>query len=385
MSFLNLRIDSEMESIKRKNLFRSLRLQSGFDFSSNDYLGLSQNLILKEKMKEGIEIFGLGSTASRLIRGHREVYEELELKFAEWVSSEDSLFLSSGFLANLGLVDAISDSRCFILTDRLNHASLLDGLRLSGSIKKYYNHNDLNHLEKILKTLPIQSNKILITETLFSMDGDFCRLEEILLLKEKYNFAIMIDEAHSIGVYGNQGSGYTRETVPSKLSSVDFRVYTAGKAMGLEGAFIACSKRAKEFLINKMRTFIFSTAPMPAIAFTLIESIELIKTMDKERKQIYSSSILLKKRLSELGFKIGKSDSHIIPVLLKEEKFALMASSILQQDNFDIRAIRPPTVKESRLRISLNSNITEALVEEVSTSFKKVKNTLMKEGFNFGE
>jgi 8-amino-7-oxononanoate synthase len=385
MSFLNLQMDSEMESIKRKNLFRSLRVQAGHDFSSNDYLGLSQNQILKEKMKEGIEIFGLGSTASRLIRGHREVYDELELKFANWVYSEDSLFLGSGFLANLGLIDALADSRTYILTDRLNHASLLDGIRISGAVKKYYNHNDLNHLEKILKTLPLQSNKILITESLFSMDGDFCNLSEILTLKEKYNFAIFLDEAHSIGVYGKQGSGYATETIQSKISLIDFRVYTAGKALGLEGAFVACTKQAKEFLINKMRTFIFSTAPMPAIAYTLLKSIELIKAMDKEREQIDSSSVLFKNRLSELGFKIGKSDSHIIPVLLKEEKFALMASLILQGDNFDIRAIRPPTVKESRLRISLNSNITEALVEEVSTSFKKVKNILIKEGFNFEE
>lgn len=379
MQNLDFSFKEELNSLKEKNLYRSLKLPHSIDLSSNDYLGLSENLFLKEKFKEGVEIFGLGSTASRLIRGHRNIFSELEEKFSELVNSEDSLFLANGFVANLGLIDCISDKDTILISDKLNHASIHDGIRISNSnTKRYYNHNDLNQIEKILNQFSSQK-KILITDSLFSMDGDFCKLEEILFLKEKYNFTLILDDAHSLGIFGENGNGFSSKYA----EQIEFRTFTCGKSFGLEGALISCSKITKEYLINKLRTFIFSTAPIPAIAYTLFYVIDLIKEMNDERKQILENSNELIQFLSTNQFQTGNSVSHIIPVFLKNEKFAIESADFFAKNGFDIRAIRSPTVKEPRLRISMNSKLKKEDFEKLKLVFLELKKYLISEGYSF--
>ncbi len=365
-------IQKELNSIIAKNRYRSLRLPGGIDLSSNDYLCLSKNPKVISALKEGLDIYGAGSGASRLIRGHRDIFERVESKFAAWVGSETSLFLSNGFAANLGLVDALSDPRTIIFTDRLNHASILDGIRISGAVKKYYNHRDMSHLRDLLQKSDSKSRKIIVSETVFSMDGDLASVAELIQLKKEFDACLILDEAHALGIFGEKGAGFACTTYSANLllSDIDFRIYTGGKSLGLEGAFIACSNTYKEYLINTMRTFIFSTAPMPAIAFALQVSIDLAAEMEQARVQILENANLLRNGLRKIGLETLKSESQIVPVVLYEEEKALEVAKLLQEKGFDIRAIRPPTVKESRLRISINANTSKENIFQVLDCLK---------------
>lgn len=357
-------IEKELSLIKSKNRYRSLRVPNGIDLSSNDYLCLSKHPKILSALKEGIDLYGAGSGASRLIRGHRDIFERTEKQFANWVNAEASLFVANGFAANVGLLDAISDPKTIIFTDRLNHASILDGIRISGAIKKYYPHKNMNHLKELLLKSDSKARKIIVSETLFSMDGDLANIVELINLKKEFDACLILDEAHALGVFGDRGAGFSlaNESAKSLLSEIDFRVYTGGKSLGLEGAFIACSNQSKEYLINTMRTFIFSTAPIPAIPYALATSIDIAMGMDEERIRILENATILRNGLKELGFETLFSESQILPVVLFEEEKALEVAIHLQKKGFDIRAIRPPTVKESRLRISINASITKELI-----------------------
>lgn len=358
MSFSE-RVSNRLLELKNIDRYRSLKAPQGIDFCSNDYLGLSDHLVLKNALKEGIDLYGGGSTASRLIRGHRDIFNCLEEKFSKWVNSPSSLFLANGFLANLGLINCIAEKKTKIFSDRLNHASILDGIQLSGAEVRYYRHLDLNHLEDLLKKADPNDEKLVITESIFSMDGDIANLEELVYLKNKFHFVLLVDEAHALGIFGAEGSGLANSFKKSVADDIDFRIFTAGKSMGLEGSFISCKSEYREYLINHLRTFIFSTAPMPAIAHALLTSISLIKGMNLERSNILKNSEYLRSELNKNGYSTKNSNSHIIPVLLPDDSSTMKLAGILQVRGFDIRGVRPPTVKEPRLRIIINSKISE--------------------------
>lgn len=376
MNSIQQKILSSMESIHKNHLYRTLRPPCGIDLCSNDYLGLSNHPSVKENLIRGIEILGAGSSASRLIRGHREVFEETEDAFANWVGSENCIFLANGYVANTGLLYTLGDVQTHIFTDRLNHASILDGIRLSKGFRHYYNHLDYDHLENQLKKIPFNSSKLIVSETVFSMDGDIASVENLVELKSKYNACLILDEAHAIGVFGNKGSGICKmSNISNEIQSqIDFRVYTAGKALGLEGAIIACSHLAKDYLINTMRNFIFSTAPIPAIVYALKRVIELVCTMDHEREQIACNSEYLRKEFCKMNYDSKNSCTQIIPMLLIDSQVALNFSSYLLDNDFDVRAIRPPTVKQPRLRFSLNSKIRREDLERLVQCIRSYKN-----------
>ncbi len=326
------------------------------DLSSNDYLGLSQHPRLKDALKTGVDIYGAGSTASRLISGHREIFTKVEAQLADWLHGESALIFANGYAANVGAISAICDSSYVALIDRLAHASLVDGVRLSGARKVYYRHNDMDHLAELLEKH--QAAKcIIITETLFSMDGDFAPFGELVQLKNQSGALLYIDDAHGIGVYGESGNG---------LSPVeaDFRVITFGKALGLEGAAIICSHAGRTYLLHNARTFVFSTAPMPAILYAAAEVIKLIQSMGAEREKLRRTSALIRTAVRDLA-KL-KSASHIVPLICDSEAAALALSKKFAAAGFYARAIRPPTVKESRVRLSLNANLGSAEVERVA-------------------
>jgi len=349
------KIDKELQKRNERSLLRELKTSKGKDFCSNDYLGLANHPKILEAMHEGINHLGLGSTASRLVRGHYQVFNDLEDVICEITQTISSLFVANGFVANLGLIDALSDSRTQIFTDRLNHASILDGIRIAGSKKIYFNHLDYDDLEAKLKKSNLDDSKIIIAESIYSMDGDRSDVKKLVDLKIKYNACLILDETHAFGVEGRKGSG-----LGTAYSEIDFRIFTLGKALGLEGGIIACNtSKARDYLINCMRSFVFSTAPMPAIAYAGITALHLMSNMDREREHLAKVGILLREGLQAKSFQTGNSTSQIVPVLLNSEEEALAMADKFQKQGFDLRAIRPPTVPTPRIRISLHSNHTE--------------------------
>ncbi len=368
-----------MESIRSKNLYRQCKVTDGIDCCSNDYLGLSRHADLVSAFKKALDTDTVGSTAARLVRGHRQTMDDWEKEFSSFVCSEASLTVANGFIANFGLIDTIADSRTMIFTDRLNHASILDGIRISGAIKKYYNHLDLDHLEEQLVKATSSENskskkKIIVSESLFSMDGDKPDLRKLVALKIKYNAVLILDEAHSFGIFGKAGRGMAfADLNPEEIESIDYRIYTLGKSLGLEGGIIATTKLGRDHLVNRMRSFIFSTASLPAIYTAALKSLSLLRDMDRERVHLLHIADILRKKLFENGFSISPSVSHIIPILMESEEQALYYSEELKRSGFDVRAIRPPTVATPRLRVSLNATIQEGDIQNLVSSLIRVR------------
>ncbi|MCW7489108.1 aminotransferase class I/II-fold pyridoxal phosphate-dependent enzyme [Leptospira meyeri] len=368
-------VQKKLDSIHEKQLFRETKVYQGIDFCSNDYMGLATNPRMLEFFQTKKEVYPFGSTASRLVRGNRMSMDKFESEFADFVEGEAALLVSTGFTANFGLIDSIAAPDCFVFSDRLNHASILDGIRISGAQKKYYNHLDLNHLRTLLEKANIddpgyKKKRIVVTETLFSMDGDSPDLKTLLELKREFGFVLVLDEAHAFGIYGSCGKGLVfRDLTLSEIKSIDYRVYTLGKSLGLEGGIIVTKKIGRDHLVNVMRSFIFSTAPLPMISELASFALSFLGNMDKERADLLSLANGLKNSLKQNGFSITETTSHIVPLLLETEKEALFYANSLQEKGLDVRAIRPPTVPTPRLRISLNAKLKlsdiQTLVEEL--------------------
>ncbi|MCW7480854.1 aminotransferase class I/II-fold pyridoxal phosphate-dependent enzyme [Leptospira kanakyensis] len=356
-------VQKKLDSIREKQLFRETRNYQGIDFCSNDYMGMATNPSMLEFFQTKKNIYPFGSTAARLVRGNSNSMDQFESEFAHFVEGEAALLVSTGFTANFGLLDSIAAPDCYLFTDRLNHASILDGIRISGAQKKYYHHLDMNHLQSLLEKADLEDpnhkkKRIVVTETLFSMDGDSPDLKTLLALKRKFGFVLVLDEAHAFGIYGVHGKGLVfRDLTLSEIQSIDYRVYTLGKSLGLEGGIIVTKKIGRDHLVNVMRSFIFSTAPLPMISEFASYSLKLLSSMDKERDELLKIADTLKNSLKTNGFIITASTSHIVPLLLETEKEALFYAANLQEKGLDVRAIRPPTVPSPRLRISLNAKL----------------------------
>lgn len=331
-----------------------LRAPSGIDLSSNDYLGLSAHPLLKQRMAAAVCQEGCGSTGSRLLRGERECFSALESRFARFKGTERALYFSSGYLANLAVLTAIPESGDVIFSDERNHASLIDGVRLSKAKRIVFPHNDAAALEQLLAKEPGQ--KFIVTESVFSMDGDFAPLREYSRLCRATNAALIVDEAHAVGIYGN-GSGLIRPEDEVFLS-----INTAGKALGVSGAFVSGPEWAIESLVQRARPFIFSTAPPPAVAAAIEAALDVITAEPERRTRLLSRAAYLRERLGVPGA------SQIIPLILGSNERAVEAASELQRHGFDVRAIRPPTVPPgtARLRISVNANLSEEVLDRFS-------------------
>ncbi|MDF3819985.1 8-amino-7-oxononanoate synthase [Leptospira sp. 96542] len=375
------KIQKKLDSIREKNLYRQTKTYSGIDFCSNDYLSLTTNQNFIEAIQSLKTEFFLGSTASRLVRGNSESMEIFEAEFAEFVQAEAALLVSTGYVANMGLIDSIALPNSYVFTDRLNHASILDGIRISMANKKYYNHLDMDDLEKqLLKASSEDPNqkklKVVVTETIFSMDGDMVPLKQLLFLKEKYNFVLVLDEAHALGVYGKEGRGLVfRDLTSDEIDSIDYRVYTLGKSFGLEGGVICTKKIGRDHLVNVMRPFIFSTAPLPLISKLALKALSLIRLMEDERTHLEFLAKYLKDKLRLHHFQTTDSSSHIVPILMENEMEALTFASELQNLGLDVRAIRPPTVPTARLRVSLNANRTKEDIDILVEALTKIRNS----------
>lgn len=342
--------------------------QRMLNLSSNDYLGLSSDLDLRRRFLEGLtpETFLPTSSSSRLLTGNFTVYEELEERLATLFGTQAALVFNSGYHANTGILPAVSDNQTLILADKLVHASLIDGIRLSAARTVRYRHNDLAQLERLLAEHTRQYRQVIIvTESIFSMDGDEADLKRLVELKHKYgNVRLYVDEAHAFGVRGPQGLGCAEEA--GCIGDIDFLVGTFGKAAASAGAYIVCTRVVREYLVNRMRTFIFTTALPPLnIAWTLFV-VNRLSQMQARREHLARMAALLREALRSHGYDCPSS-SHIVPMIVGPSADTILRAEALQRHGFYALPVRPPTVPEgsSRIRFSLTADIREEEIREL--------------------
>ena len=377
--------DGELARLREQGLYRALRRVEGdqgptlliegrevINFSSNNYLGLANHPALCHAAKGAIDRYGCGSGASRLISGNMTLHEELEDKIAELKGTEAALVFNSGFQANTGVIPVLAGEGDVILSDTLNHASIIDGCRLARAKIVVYGHCDLNDLERGLKNSRSNSRKLIVTESLFSMDGDEAPLADIVSLAEKHGAMLMVDEAHATGVYEPNGAGLV-----AKLGLGDrvlVQMGTLGKALGGFGAYVAGSKALRELLINRCRSFIFTTSLPPAVMAMAIAAIDLVKRKPEQRQRLRDNCEHLRGGLKALDFTLGNSRSQILPLMIGDATRCMKLSEDLLQRGVFAQGIRPPTVPPgtSRLRITLMATHTAEYIDQALRAFEEV-------------
>jgi len=347
---------------------QGLRLSGGreyIDLSSNDYLGFSTHPKLKVAAKYWIDKLGVGSSASRLLSGDLDIYHKLEEKTAQFKGKERALVFNSGYQANVGIISALAQRGDVIFSDKLNHASIIDGIILSGAKFFRFSHNDSNHLEQLLKEQRHKFKEaLIITESVFSMDGDKPALEELVNLKEKYNCRLIVDEAHATGIFGKSGAGVAEEE--GVVANVDLIVGTFSKALGSFGGYVACSKVLVNYLINTARSFIYSTALPPSVIAANLASLELVEEEPQRRRDLINNADYFRQELKAAGFKI-KGSSQIVPLIVSDNQKVIKISEELQIKGYWVLPIRRPTVPEgeSRLRFSLTYHHSKEILEKL--------------------
>lgn len=340
------------------------------NFSSNDYLGLSQHPALIERAKEWASEYGAGSGASRLVTGNLDIFTKLENKVANFKEKETALIMVSGFQANASVLPALFDKKVLgqdplVFSDKLNHASMHLGCNAAGIKQIRYRHSDIAHLEELLeKNKERKAAKFILTESVFSMDGDIAPLKKIYALAEKYDCFTIVDEAHATGVLGNNGQGLA--------TKADLVIGTFSKAFGAFGAYIACSKTLKEYLVNKCSGLIYATALPPALLGSIDAALDLIPTMNEERKHLQSIANTFR---NKIDFDCGESQTQIVPIMVGDSGDALNLSNELKDNGIWATAIRPPTVPQNtaRIRFAFSSAHTEEDLERLVSILKNIK------------
>src|SRR5262245_41766824 len=382
-------IQDDLQALHNASLYRRLRSVAGeqdtlltvdgrqvLNFCSNNYLGLANNPALRQAAKEAIDRYGCGSGASRLISGNMTLHEELESKIAELKGTEAALVFNSGFQTNTGIIPVLVGEGDVILSDALNHASIIDGCRLSRAKVAVYRHCDLDELEQKLKDALPKDRKLIVTESLFSMDGDEAPLADIVRLAEQYDAMVMVDEAHATGVYEPDGAG-----IVAKLGlgeRVLVQMGTLGKALGGFGAYVAGSKALRELLINRCRSFIFTTSLPPAVMATGIAAIDLVRRQPERRRTWWKNCERLRPGLAKLGYSLGNSQSQILPLMIGDATQCMKLSEDLMQRGVFAQGIRPPTVPAgtSRLRITLMATHSYEHIDKALQMFKEAAQEL---------
>ncbi len=319
------------------------------NLASNNYLGLAGDERLKDAAIEALREHGAGATASRLIIGNHPLYEQAESDLIQWKGMESGMILNSGYAANTGIISALVGRDGIVFSDKYNHASMVDGIVLSRAEHRRYRHGDLEHLESLLKASPPGKRKLIVTDTIFSMDGDIAPLKGLVSLKERYNAILMVDEAHSSGVFGDHGEGLVHS---HKLQDkVDVQMGTFSKALGCYGAYVMGSRWLIEYLTNKMRSFIYTTALPPSVLGSIRAAIDLVRQEPDRRTTLREHSRFFRASLAELGFQLGASETQIIPVIIGANEQTVFFSQKLQEEGVAAIAVRPPTVSEGQARI----------------------------------
>ncbi|MDA8165581.1 MAG: 8-amino-7-oxononanoate synthase [Desulfobacteraceae bacterium] len=334
------------------------------DFSSNDYLGLSEHPEVVEGSRRALEEWGAGSGAARLMSGDLLLAHRLEEAVASLKGQEAALLFGSGYLANAGIIPALVGREDVIFADRLDHASIYDGCRLSGARLRRFRHNDLSHLEELLRGERGQGQALIVVESLYSMDGDRCPLRELVALKERHDCLLLVDEAHATGVFGANGGGLVEEEGAG--AGVDLVMGTFGKALGSYGAYAAGSATMVRYLLNRARSFIFSTALPPAVLGASMAAVELVRTRPELRAELHRRVAVFKEELRQGGWSRPLGPSQIVPVPVGGSPEASGLAAALLDRGLYVTAVRPPTVPEgtARLRISITRHHGEADLRE---------------------
>jgi 8-amino-7-oxononanoate synthase len=365
---LSRRIDGELATLASHGQLRKLGDIKGVNLCSNDYLGLSTDPRLRDAVGSALDSgVPVASTGSRLLSGNAEIWEQLESELAQFMGAEGVLYFNSGYSANVGVLSTLIQPGDVVFSDAANHASLIDGLRLAGARKIIFPHLDMGSLERELRRSDAgAAQKFIVSESIFSMDGDRALISDLVGLAERYGAELIIDEAHATGVMGPQGRGLV--TASGLADRVIATIHPCGKALAGMGCFVCCSEKLKQYLINRARTFIFSTALPPYVAAQMRAAIRIVASADRQRNDLATLSVFLRKQLREAGFDIGRGDTQIIPVFLGENDRAIRFSGLLKDAGFGVRPIRPPSVPAgtSRLRISLNAKLTTDLLARFS-------------------
>lgn len=360
--FISQKIDKSNHLNQRRQL-RMIESMEGVEctingkkfinFSSNNSLGLAQHPLLKEQSIEFLNKYGTGSTASRLVCGTQTFHDETEKRLAELLGYESALIFNSGFQANLTVIPALMDRHSCILADKACHNSLLQGAKLSEANLIRFRHNDLDHLEYLLKSeIAQKGRKLIISESIFSMDGDVSDIDKLIHLANQYDALLYIDDAHAFGIAGDKGMG-----LAANKKGIDIVAGGFGKGAGAFGGYIGCTARMREYLIQFCSGFLYSTALPSSVVGSIQAALRLIPDLNKSRETLNFHADYLRKELRRLGFDVGSSSTHIIPLVLGNETKALSMTSHLEEKGILAVAIRPPTVSAgcSILRISLSS------------------------------
>lgn len=360
-------LDGQLRQLEEQNLLRQRRVVDGpqgptlvidgktyLTFASNDYLGLANHPAVLAGARDNLEQFGVGAGASALITGHTSINEKLEAELAEFVGMSRALHFSTGYMANLGIIPALVGPGDIVFSDRLNHACIIDGARLSGAQFRVYAHRDMAQLERLLakNTRP---RPLIVTDGVFSMDGDIAPLPELLALSEKYDAWLLVDDAHGFGVLGPQGRGSLAHF--GLASPRVLYMATLGKAAGVAGAFVAGHGTVIEWLLQRARTYVFSTASPPMLSGALRAALAVIRTEDWRRVHLGQLVNRLREGLADLPWQLLPSETAIQPLVLGDNQLALDVMADLRAQDIWVPAIRPPTVRKgtARLRISLSA------------------------------
>ncbi len=383
----------ELESLRARHLLRRLRSTEGTEprtvlngqtvllLCSNNYLGLANHPALAEAARSALERYGTSASGSRLVSGSLALHGQLEKRVAEWMGTEAALVFNSGYQANVGAIPALAREGDLILSDELNHASLIDGCRLSRARTRVFRHADPQHLESLLaenSTASRTGKNIIVTESVFSVDGDLAPLTEIASLARRFDALLIVDEAHAVGVFGPAGAGRVEE-LQLELA-VDIRMGTFSKALGSFGAFVAGRRDLIEYLVNRARSFIYSTALPPATLGASLAAIQAIQREPERRKSLWENVRFLREGLKDQGWSLLSEASQILPVLIGEARETMEVTDELLAHGVFAQGLREPTVPRGTSRLRLTpmathnrEDLTQALAafDEVGTARRK--------------
>jgi 8-amino-7-oxononanoate synthase len=380
----------ELDALKAKGLYRSLRsmesaagprvVVEGREMlmcASNNYLGLASDPRLKRAAIEAIETWGTGSGGSRLTTGNLSLHERLEQRIAAFKQTEAAMVFNTGYMANVGLMTALGEAGDVIFSDALNHASIIDGCRLSRADVVIYRHADVEDLAWKLSESGRYRRKIIVTDGVFSMDGDIAPLPALIRLAEQYDALLVVDDAHATGVLGRRGAG-TGEFF-GLSARIPVQMGTLSKAVGAEGGYVAGSRELIEYLRNRARPFIYSTALSPGVIAAALQAIDIVEKAQDRRETLDRLSGRLRDALSRLGYNVLPGVTPILAVVTGEAQSAVRLSKMLEERGIFAPAIRPPTVPpgSSRIRLTLMATHTESDVNQIIEAFRYAKESVM--------
>ena len=378
MNSMDATLQAQLNLRREEHLYRTrLNVASGcsstlsvegrslINFCSNDYLGLASHPDISLALKQAADLYGTGSGASHLVSGHSVVHQKLEEQLAQYTGRPRALLFSTGYMANMGVINALVGRRDLVLQDQLNHASLLDGGRLSQADFKRYKHVDMASLEQRLEQSSAE-RKLIVSDGVFSMDGNLAPLSEISTLAKKHNAWLMVDDAHGVGVLGPQGGGLV-EQLGMNLKQVPVLVGTLGKSFGTFGAFVAGSEALIETLIQFSRSYIYTTALPPAVAAATLASLKIVRQESWRRDKLVQLVTRFRRGAEQIDLQLGASNTPIQPVLINNDAKVVQVSQSLRDAGFLVGAIRPPTVPvgTGRLRITFSADHSEEQVDQL--------------------